>query len=655
MRHAIKIALMLAFCAGIQPLSAQDYQPVAITGFNNDVVAETGTSSLAVTTTELDLSFYLLFSQAFANANGLSGGLPDNGTIVNGNRSYQLAPYDVSNGLYLSENGDIVNTAASGAVILTTPASFSRVSLLLFSTEGNSTLTTTLHFTDGTSAPGGTVTVNDWFNGPDEVLGGYGRITRKDAGPYTVDGLFANNPRFYKYDIALGCSNRTKLLDSISIDYISSSGSNFPSRAVIMALSGIPNTPVTVTADITPATCNDANGSIALSISGGTGLSYAWTSSPVQVNDTATNLPAGDYTCTILDGNGCATIYKGTVPKKTAATITAAANADSLCKGAEATLSATATGSPVTDYTWQPGNGSGTSFKVSPTATTTYTVSATDTLGCKLTATVKLTVTEIPAAPDATAVTACVDSTALLTISNPLAAYTYRWYSTANGTTVAGTGKTYGVPAANTNTTWYVEAVNGRCASERVPVAVNRLQQEAAPVVTAINITPNSVVFTWPASPEATGYEVSVNGSPYGMPSSGPAGTTHEVTGISLADGVTIQVIALGDAACQNSDPGNTTAKLLSQDVFIPNAFTPNQDGKNDLFKPEGNIISGVEMKIFNQWGELLYASTERSAAWDGTVNGKPQPMGVYVYAIRLKLADGKETLRKGSVNLIRP
>jgi gliding motility-associated-like protein len=451
----------------------------------------------------------------------------------------------------------------------------------------------------------------------------------------------------------MACKNQPKQLDSIRLNYLS--GSDTSSRAVILAVAGVSYVPVSITADITPAICNNANGSIALSVTGGTPpLSYAWTSAPVQVKDTATGLAAGKYTCTILDVYGCATTYQGTVPKKTAAVLTATTSKDSLCAGGSATLTASATG-PVTNYSWQPGTGTTNTVTVSPGATTSYIVSVVDTLGCTISDTVKVTVTPIPAAPVAGAVTACADSTAIIAVQNATGYYTYHWYTVATGGTVAGTGNTFTAPGTATDATYYVEAANGSCISPRISVAVSRLTTAAVPVVTATQITPNSVIFVWQPVAGATGYQVSVNGAAYVTPTSGLAGTTHQVTGVSLAEGVTINVIALGGEICQNSAPGTTTAKLLNQDIFIPNTFTPNNDGHNDVFRALGNIITGQEMKIFNQWGELIFATSELSAGWDGTCRGKRQPMGVYVYAIRLKLADGKETLRKGTVNLLRP
>lgn len=652
MKHVFTIVLMMALCTGPRQLFAQTYTPVAVTGFNNDIVAETGTNATAVTSTELDLSFYLLYSLNFATINGLSGGMVDNGTVVNGNRTYQLAPYNGNNGLYLSDGGAILNTAASGTLAVTTPAPYSKLSLLLFSTEGNSTIGVTLHFADGTTAPGGSVTVLDWFNGINAVYSGVGRIARLTAPPYMVDGLSGNNPRFYRYDISLACNNQPKLLDSVSIRYISGSGTS--SRAVILALSGVVYEPVSLTAGITPATCDNADGSIALSATGGTPpLSYTWNTAPVQLKDTAANLKAGNYSCTILDANGCATTFNGVVPKKTAAVLTAVTDKDIICTGSSAVLTASAN-APVSNYSWQPGNGTGSSITVSPSATTSYIVSATDTLGCQVSDTVKVTVTPMPQTPAADAVVACADSSATLKVLQPSLLQTYRWYAAATGGDPLANGITYTAPPSAAGATYYLEATNGVCSSGRVPVTVTRLAQLAQPVVTATQVTPSSVTFVWQPVSEAVGYRVSVNGGPLIPPSSGPLGTTHLVSGLPLSQGVSIQVLALGAQSCQHSDPGDASARLLSQDIFIPNAFTPNNDGLNDLFKAEGNIITGQTMKIFSQWGELIFETSTAGAGWDGRHKGKAQPVGVYIYAIRLRLADGTEVLKKGSVNLIR-
>ncbi len=90
------------------------------------------------------------------------------------------------------------------------------------------------------------------------------------------------------------------------------------------------------------------------------------------------------------------------------------------------------------------------------------------------------------------------------------------------------------------------------------------------------------------------------------------------------------------------------------EDVFIPNAFTPNGDGKNDLLQVYGNTITALDMKIFNQWGELIFTMKDVSSKWDGSYKGKQQPVGVYIYVAKVKLQSGNTITKKGSVNLIR-
>ena len=102
------------------------------------------------------------------------------------------------------------------------------------------------------------------------------------------------------------------------------------------------------------------------------------------------------------------------------------------------------------------------------------------------------------------------------------------------------------------------------------------------------------------------------------------------------------------------------TATLLielepgGKDFFIPNAFTPNNDGKNDTFKPYGSSIKSIELRVFNQWGELVYETKDKTRGWDGTFKGKAQPVGVYPYGIKVTFLDNTTSMRRGTVNLVR-
>lgn len=70
---------------------------------------------------------------------------------------------------------------------------------------------------------------------------------------------------------------------------------------------------------------------------------------------------------------------------------------------------------------------------------------------------------------------------------------------------------------------------------------------------------------------------------------------------------------------------------------FIPNVFTPNNDGYNDIFEITVEGYSVEKLKIFNRWGELIFESTDQMKAWDGKVNGNSAGASTYYYTVSLK------------------
>jgi gliding motility-associated-like protein len=68
--------------------------------------------------------------------------------------------------------------------------------------------------------------------------------------------------------------------------------------------------------------------------------------------------------------------------------------------------------------------------------------------------------------------------------------------------------------------------------------------------------------------------------------------------------------------------------------LYIPNSFTPNDDGINDLFRAIGSDITEFELRIFNRWGEEIRAMSDPAEAWDGRYGGEPVPVGVYTYRL---------------------
>jgi gliding motility-associated-like protein len=92
----------------------------------------------------------------------------------------------------------------------------------------------------------------------------------------------------------------------------------------------------------------------------------------------------------------------------------------------------------------------------------------------------------------------------------------------------------------------------------------------------------------------------------------------------------------------------------LDKDIFVPNVFTPNGDGKNDILYAYSNYIDKIEMRIFNQYGQQVQVITDFHKGWDGKYKGTPQPVGVYMYALKAVMTDGRTIQLKGNITLLR-
>ena len=82
--------------------------------------------------------------------------------------------------------------------------------------------------------------------------------------------------------------------------------------------------------------------------------------------------------------------------------------------------------------------------------------------------------------------------------------------------------------------------------------------------------------------------------------------------------------------------------------------FTPGRFGVNSRIKVEGFGISHMHWVIYNRWGQKIYETDNRKSAWDGTFNGKLQPVDVYVYTLDVTFSDGKKFRKTGDITLLR-
>jgi len=130
---------------------------------------------------------------------------------------------------------------------------------------------------------------------------------------------------------------------------------------------------------------------------------------------------------------------------------------------------------------------------------------------------------------------------------------------------------------------------------------------------------------------------------------------------VIATESVNIQLTAISEEGCVAED---AIMILLNKErrVYIPNIFSPNDDGRNDFFTIFGDpdqIVSVQEFSIYDRWGNQVFRNegfppNVESEGWDGTFRGEPMDSAVFVYYARLEFTDGEEVLFKGDVTLLR-
>jgi gliding motility-associated-like protein len=129
-----------------------------------------------------------------------------------------------------------------------------------------------------------------------------------------------------------------------------------------------------------------------------------------------------------------------------------------------------------------------------------------------------------------------------------------------------------------------------------------------------------------------------------------PVATAPAIDGAS----VTYQVTTTTDAGC-TGEGYITITVFKGPDIYVPNAFTPNGDGRNETFVPFPVGIKQLSyFRVFNRWGQLVFSTSTLNKGWDGTLAGIEQPNGVYVWVVEGTTMNNTKINKKGTVTLIR-
>jgi gliding motility-associated-like protein len=419
---------------------------------------------------------------------------------------------------------------------------------------------------------------------------------------------------------------------------------------------------------------------------GNAGATYLWSTGAVtqtiNVNSTA------NYKVTVTAGS--CSIVDSILVTFNNGPVLALGNDTSLCAGQPITISA---GNPGATYLWSTG---ATTETISPDSTGSYSVAAS--FGtCTARDTINITFNPIPVVNLGPDQLLCNGLSVTLDAGNPGAAYL--WSTGAMTETIS---------VSATNLYWVV-VQNGTCVgTDSIQItAYTSPHVNLGPDIsicygsdTSLNAGNAGMEFLWNTGDTTQTIKISstgtyfVNVNNHGCLGSDTAivnigqeiyvslgadtficpGSTMQIdagTGftryawspiggnyhfIEIEQPGTYQVIVTDAYGCTGSAT-KYVRDFCAMNIFVPNTFTPNKDGKNDLFQAFGEGITGFHLYVFDRWGELLFESTDIAIGWDGTYNGNEAQQGSYVYRVDYQLynyLDLQWHTQYGIVNLVR-
>jgi len=320
-----------------------------------------------------------------------------------------------------------------------------------------------------------------------------------------------------------------------------------------------------------------------------------------------------------------------------------------------------------------------------------------------------------PAPPSTqTSIVYCTGQT--IPLLNASATGTITWYDDAGLTQILGTGTSY-QPDNTIDNDIFVQTVEGNCASEAIEITLTEAAPVNADILFEGNIVSCDflpIVLSSPVSSgnlwstgettqsitinEAGTYTLTVTGAcnsdnaeqtfidngveaSFSLSASeglAPFTTTANITSTNADESTfflsgdsqtvsdnlpftipnegtyTLTLISSNDEGCIDSVSRQITVISGVLEVSIPNSFTPNGDGFNDVFKPILKGLEEINLVIFNRYGNQVASWKQEIVNWDGTHNGASSPDGVYYYVLMGKDYSGTEIERSGSVTILR-
>jgi len=319
-----------------------------------------------------------------------------------------------------------------------------------------------------------------------------------------------------------------------------------------------------------------------------------------------------------------------------------------ICKGNTATLQATG----ASTYIWTPTAGLSCTNCANPLATPTspieYIVTGSSIHGCSSRDSIKIDLKFPFTMTASNKDSMCVGSSLRIAANG---AYSYTW-SPSTGLDNPNTASPLATPS--TTTTYQVIGKDDKnCFSDTAYVPVIVFEN---PTVEAGNDRTLNVGQSIDLIPQISTDVIDARWSPTGS-------IFRDIfPGVTVRPNITTTytVVVTNRGGCTASDQLTVNVLCNGANMFIPNTFSPNGDGMNDLFYPRGSGIFTIKrIKIYSRWGEVIFEknnfnANDVSKAWDGTFKGKNLSSDVFVYVVEVVCDDNTMLTFKGNVALIK-
>ena len=363
----------------------------------------------------------------------------------------------------------------------------------------------------------------------------------------------------------------------------------------------------------------------AIVINGTLPFTYQWDNPASSTSSDINSLCAGTYNVIVTDANGCTDSQSGTINEPTEVTMAFVITDASCSTVADGAIDVTAAGGAGGyTYSWTgPNNFTSISEDLTNIFTGMYYLTTTDANGCSFTDSAFVNALIIVNADAGNDTTICGNLNTFTVNGN--GGVTYEWFDLAGNSLSTSPSYTFN-PTPGT-TTLVLVAANGLCIG-RDTIIIG--------IFTPPNADAGEDVFT------AFGIPISFGGNP-----TGTAGTSLNWSpGVDLNDSTianptaaidttTTFIVTVSDAnGCVDAD--TVVVEVLSP-IFIPNGFSPNGDGPNDVWEIDFiEYFPECQVEVYNRWGQLLFISVGYQIPWDGKYEDKEVPIGTYYYVINL-------------------